>query len=89
MNENARKGKVLLRNMEPEEKFIKEVWYVLRQIKERSLYTPTGTPIEYWIDFNTMVAGVPLAKDEAAILEKLEEWGAIRIQNKGGYWEYE
>lgn len=77
--------------MTPEEKFNKDVWYVLRQIKERSLYTKKDNPILYWVDFGFFDAtgSSPSTADEAAILEKLEEWGAIKIQNRGGTWEYE
>jgi hypothetical protein len=72
--------------MTPEEKFNKDVWYVLRQIKERSLYTKKGNPISYWVDFDFFDAtgSSPSAADEAAILEKLEEWDAIKIQSS--YW---
>jgi len=75
--------------MTPEEKFNRNVWYVLRQMKERSLYTKKGNPIAYWVHFDFLDATgeTPLAADEAAILEKLEEWGAIKIKNSG--WEYE
>ncbi|MEK7519713.1 MAG: hypothetical protein AAB581_00500 [Patescibacteria group bacterium] len=77
--------------MTPEEKFNQNVWYVLRQIKERSLYTKKGNPILYWVDFGFFdtTGSSPSATDKAAILEKLEEWGAIKIQNRGGTWEYE
>ena len=73
---------------EPEEKFNQDVWYVLRQIKERALYTRKGDPIEYWVDFGFFDAtgSIPPAKDEVAILRKLDEWGAIKI--KSGGWEY-
>ncbi|KKU95517.1 MAG: hypothetical protein UY29_C0025G0011 [Parcubacteria group bacterium GW2011_GWC2_48_17] len=75
--------------MTPEEKFNRDVWYVLRQIKERSLYTTKGNSISYWVDFSffDLTGGSPSAANEAAILEKLEEWGAIKIQNRGGTWE--
>lgn len=74
----------------PEEKFNKDVWYVLKQIKERALYTKKGAPIEYWINFSFFDAtgSSPSAADEAAILEKLEEWDAIKIHNRGGTWDY-
>lgn len=74
--------------MTPEEKFNKDVWYVLRQIKEKSLYTKEGNPISYWVDFSFIdcTGNSPSAKEEAAILEKLEEWGAIKIRSSG--WEY-
>lgn len=74
--------------MTPEEKFNRDAWYVLRRIKEKSLYTRRGDPIEYWVDFDSIVAGSPLAADEEAILKKLEEWGAITIDHRRSGWEY-
>jgi len=75
--------------MTPENKFNKNVLYVLNKIKERSLYTKTGALLEYWVlfDFLDGSGETPLPKDEIAILEKLEEWGAIKI--KMSAWEYE
>lgn len=70
--------------MTPKEKFNKDVWYVLTQIKERSLYTKTGNPISYRVDLDSIIAGAPLASDEEALLEKLEELGAIKIWGGGG-----
>lgn len=66
--------------MTPEEKFDKDVWYVLKQIKERMLYTKIGDPISYRIYSNVIVAGCPTDEQEIVILEKLAEgFGAIRI----------
>ncbi len=75
--------------MTPEEKFNKDVFYVLKQIKERSLYTKNGDDILYSVDFSffDLTGSSPSAKDEASILGKLEEWGAIKIYSQG--WEYE
>lgn len=78
--------------MTPEEKFNRDVWYVLRRIKERSLYTKKGNLIEYWVHFNSIDATgkTPSADDEELILGKLEEWGAIRIDhNRSGWNMYE
>jgi len=81
--------------MTPEEKFNKDIWYVLKRVKERSLYNTKGNPISYWVDFSFpyATASSPSAADEVAILEKLEEWGAIKILNRMGkrvgYWDYE
>jgi hypothetical protein len=78
-------------NLSPEEKFNKNVLKVLERIKEKGLYTKKGNPIMYWVDFSLLnsASNSPSAVEEAAILEKLEEWGVIKILNKGGNWEYE
>ena len=70
--------------MTPIEKFNKDLWYVLEHIKERSLYTKEGDAISYTIYFDTIVPGCPSAEDEVAILEKLEEWQAIKMRNPDG-----
>ncbi len=74
--------------MTPEEKFNQDVWCVLKRVKERSLYTRKDSPIDYWVDFDFYAAGYPSAAEEAAVLGKLEEWGVIKIHNRGGTWDY-
>jgi len=71
-------------NLTPEEKFNQDVLYVLAQIKEKSLYTLKGKPIEYWVNYNLIKGGekYPTTENEARILEKLQEWKIIRIINK-------
>jgi len=75
--------------MKPEEKFNKDVWHVLERIKKGSLYAKEGQPTSYSVNPNLAAIGYPSATDEIAILGKLEEWGAIKIKNQGGTWEYE
>jgi len=73
-------------NISPEKSFQEEVWYVLRKIKQRVLYEldPTGT-IEYQIRVRPKAddPNAPVPSDHAAILHKLESWGAItQTQNE-------
>jgi len=70
----------------PEEKFNKELWYVLKRLKEEFLRTKTGHPLEYWIYFD-VIGGEPTARNEEKAIEKLEEFGVIQIISSG--WEYE
>jgi len=69
--------------MTPEEKFNRVVWYVLRQIKERLLYTKKKEPIEYVVKFTGYRdPKAPPEKDEVSILEKLQDGGAIQVIEK-------
>jgi hypothetical protein len=65
-------------------KFKLNVKYVLEKLKERSLYIKKGGTLEYVV-LPEIVSGLSVsAADEVAILEKLEEWGVIKILNPGG-----
>lgn len=75
--------------MTPEEKINKERWYVLRKIREESLRTKIDELIKYWVDFSFTGGDNPSGKDEVATLEKLEEFGVIKILNPDGTGEYE
>ncbi len=68
--------------MEPEEKFNKNVLYVLKQIKERLLHAGKGGNTWYSVNYNIIVASdrVPSVEDEVSILKRLQEWGAIVIR---------
>ncbi len=72
--------------MTPKEKFNKDFWYVLQEIEKRSLYTTKGRSIEYAICADVYVAddSIPTSKDEAKILEILQEESAIKIKNTIG-----
>jgi hypothetical protein len=64
--------------MTPEERFAEYVMWVLNGIKEESLATLEGEPIEY--NFSHVgAAGVPSNDTEEKILYKLQEWKAIKI----------
>src|SRR5580700_2091654 len=69
-----------------EEQFNKDVWFVLRQISAKLLYTKQGHPIEYEVkyygneDLYKETASSP--EHEEAVLEKLAEWRAISISEK-------
>jgi len=69
--------------MTPEEKFNRDVWDVLRQIKEISLYIKKEQPIPYLVMFSYIDAPgeTPYPNEELAVLEKLQEWGALKITN--------
>lgn len=60
------------------EKFNEEVWYVLQKIKKLSLKVSSDTPIEYEIKKIT-ASGIPSAKSQSQIIEKLQERKAIGI----------
>lgn len=75
--------------MEPEEKIKQDFWYVLRKIKTEFLRTKKDEPIEYRVSFNIVGGEEPSGREEAQILEKVEEAGAIEILNHGGTEEYE
>lgn len=72
--------------MTPEQKFNNNVWSVLQKVREKSLYTKKGDLLEFWVEFGfyTKSSG----QEIQGILEKLEEWGAIKIHDKGGSWEH-
>jgi hypothetical protein len=58
-----------------EEKFRKNIWYVLQEIHRKSLYLKKGEPIKYEFDLNIVVAGSPGFEEEEGVLYKLQEWG--------------
>lgn len=64
--------------MTPEERFAEYVMWVLNGIKEESLATLEGEPIEYNYS-HVGAAGVPSNDTEEKILYKLQEWKAIKI----------
>ena len=70
--------------MEPEERFNKNVLYVLKQIKERLLHSGKGGNVWYPVNYNVIVASdkVPSSEDEVSILKRLQEWETIRIRLK-------
>lgn len=71
--------------MKPEEKFDRQVLYVLEEIKRRSLYAKKGKPTLYTVNHNVIVSDykIPSSKNEVSILEKLEEeWHVIKIRKK-------
>jgi len=71
--------------MTPEEQFMRDVAYVVRRIQERALYTPTGERIEYKIQFTYLgehPKSIPKARDEIAVIHKLEELSVLTIINQ-------
>ncbi len=85
-NKNKNCNKILKKvmknvmNLTPEEKFRKDVRVVLRQIKEKQLYTTKKKLIEYSIGYYGS-SNLPISPDsEEAIIKKLDEWGAIEIR---------
>jgi len=67
--------------MRPEEKFDEDVWFVLKKIKERSLYTETGKLIPYFvISKSSEFFNYPIStEDHVAVLKKLREQGVIKL----------
>ncbi len=68
--------------LSPEEKFNHDLWYVLQAIRKQSLYTVGGQNIKYRTIL--MSNGGPHKDDQKAIIEKLNEWGAITLGEKNG-----
>ena len=69
--------------MTPEEKFSKNVFYIMQKIKELSLYTKTGHPISYKAIYRTInLTDGPKSDEEVMILGKLTDWKAIEVQKK-------
>jgi len=72
--------------MTPEEKFNKNVGYVLQKIKERELYTKEGQPILYGVTPSELF-GVGIShEEEIEVLEKLQEWGTIKNLKETEKW---
>jgi len=69
--------------MNPEEKFIKDVWYVLQEIQRKSLYTKKGSPVKYELDPNAITEYSLGSEEKESVLYKLQEWRAIEIVNDG------
>jgi len=67
--------------MTPEEKFNQEVWFVLNKIKKHSFYSGKDGVVKYWIKSppNLKVEGMPFPVEEMAVVNKLQDWGAIKI----------
>lgn len=61
----------------PEENFNNDLAYVLKKIKEKSLYTKYGEDIRYEIVHGFF--GKPYNDDEVAIVRKLDEWKIITL----------
>jgi len=65
-----------------EEKFNKQIGFILEQIKEKQLYSKKGSIIQYWVapfgHFDPYIS----SENEEAIIGKLEEWGGIKILKK-------
>lgn len=64
--------------MTPEEKVNQYYWWVLEQIKEEVLTTPSNKHLVYELS-NIIAAGVPSNDTDANIVRKLHERKAIRI----------
>lgn len=66
--------------MTPEDKFQKDLSYVLNKLKEQSLYVPKDYRIPYklYTTVIDMTGATPLVEDEVMILAKLAEMGAIK-----------
>ena len=61
-----------------EEKFNKDIGFVLHKIKEQALYTAKDYPIVYYINLLSMATN-PLPEREGPLLKKIEEWEGITI----------
>ena len=66
--------------MTSEDKFQKDLSYVLNKLKERSLYVPKDYRIPYklYTTVIDMTGATPSVEDEVMILAKLAEMGAIK-----------
>jgi len=70
--------------MTPEKNFNQDVWYVLQEIRKKSLYAADNKFVSYEISSSVVAVGYPLEQEEIAILGKLRQWQAIKIINKKG-----
>ncbi len=69
--------------MTPEEKFNREIWFVLQKIKEASFRTSPLEFIEYVVKFSGYKpSDAPEPENEVRVLKKIEEWEAIKILNE-------
>jgi len=66
-------------NLTPEEKFNKDIWYVLQKIKERALYSKQSSSIVSYrvIDAN-FIGGEIFYDNEIETLEKIQEMEAVK-----------
>lgn len=61
----------------PEENFNNDLWYVLKKIREKSLYTKYGDDIRYSITLGFF--GRPYNDAEIAMVKKLGEWKVVAL----------
>lgn len=71
--------------MTPEEKFNKQVWEILQEIKEEILATEQNKPVKYLFG-NVAGAGIIPRDRQENIIKKLQELGALKIRVNP--WEY-
>ncbi len=67
----------------PEENFNNDLWYVLKKIREKSLYTKYGEDIRYSVTFGFF--GRPYNDAEIAMVKKLGEWKVIELTDPDGF----
>lgn len=67
--------------MTPEEKFNREMWWVLQEIAEEKLATTEGKPVEFKV-VEFLASGIPSRDRQINIIHKLQEWKAIKILNE-------
>ena len=61
-------------------KTLKEFWWILQKIKEELFTTTKGMPVSIIIESKPiMPQGAPSLKRQAQIIERIEEWKAIKI----------
>lgn len=72
--------------MTHEEKFHKEVWFVLNKIKRNSLYKSANKALQYKIytPFNAKKEGAAFKIDERGVINKLKDMGAIKLVDPAG-----
>jgi len=67
--------------MTPEETFNQQVWEILQDIREESLATEKGKPIEYKFPVRHFVGvGIISQERQKKIIYKLQEWGALKVR---------
>lgn len=67
--------------MTPEEKFNREMWWVLQEIAEEKLATTEGKPVEFEV-VKLIASGIPSRDRQINIIHKLQEWEAVKILNE-------
>lgn len=68
-----------MKTSEPQERFVSDLWEVLKKIKKGLLYSGSGRHISYEIALD-FLGTPPHAEDEEKLMEKLYEWDVIVLE---------
>jgi DNA-directed RNA polymerase sigma subunit (sigma70/sigma32) len=76
--------------MTPEERFNKEIWWILQEIKKEYLTTLSGEKVSFQIrvqfkKINKDEEPIPSPDTQRKLLDKLEEWKAFDLEVDSGF----